>query len=565
MISYTEMRKFIITLQHIEHTGDPIGREISVEGIAGGVHFTVAERRIAKYTVATYDQQVAVVTLEEGVSEIPMRVIVSERDFVWSDTGSVEKTILVDTDQERQTFSLSVPVTERWWFFLKRTAVFIVTFEITHADSDVDLTVLKKYTYRGVSGDEDYNQYDDIIIQAVLYWNNQFRNDTDPPETPLDPNLVKAMLYQESRVGNDPRNNGLVNIMQVGNDGDPSFPALRGEQKEYWVHNAELIALHYDAKNDSPYNSVFWGVRWLYHKAHENIRHSDGRWGNVWHPWKDAVDYYGPRDPKYIENVWNIYKNGIVNKDGEVKLWSFSGLLLAVVFSAFGWFGVSDEDIQHSFATHFDFRSAAYREEIEVIRDEHSPFILAYESDDKNWSEWVGLGFVKVNKIEWLDDYDLNSQLANGILSARFVKLAGFPESVLEVFDTTHMGNGSIHLYSLNQNTRQIRPIFEACAVDNYHDHIWNPDGYPELGGDWKGDCSVYYKNGRLQSQYKDVNNDGVDDVILTGTQQIFCSRNGHDADELVKEKDIYEEYILQPGQYQNPKQCVSMNNFFSL
>ena len=39
-----------------------------------------------------------------------------------------------------------------------------------------------------------------------------------------------------------------------------------------------------------------------------------------------------------------------------------------------------------------------------------------------------------------------------------------------------------------------------------------------------KFDCSIIYKGGKLTPIYKDVNNDGVTDMILKGTIQIFES-----------------------------------------
>lgn len=558
--------KLKLTLKSIAHSGAHIGRDITLKVSSSqlGINFETKKNVLPDKTTVL---NIELYNLEVEISklDIPLTVTVIERDALFNDKGSMHKRLYITTNTSPiSEHIITVKVYENRLFFWKKPAKFDVVFEVEVEKNEIPNGHLL-HQYNNV-GNFDYNKLDSLILKSVEYWNNEFANDLNPPDKLLDPNLVKAMLYQESQVGNDSRNNGLVNVMQVGNKGDPSLLVLRKKyhKNESWVKNGELVDLHYpDASNDSPENSILWGTRWLYHKAQINVQNNDGSWHSKWNSWKEAVDSYGPGDPEYIKNIWSIYQKGIDTRDGVIKLWSFVGLLVAAIFSAFGWFGITDENIRQSFATHFDFRSAVYREGIDVLRDENSPFVLAYESDDENWSEWVGLGFIDANKIEWLDDHDLNNQLANGILSAQFIKLEGFTESILEVFDTTHMGNGSIHLYSFNQNTKQIRPLFQACAVDNYHDTRQDPKGYPELGGGWWGSCSVYYKDGRLEAKYKDVNSDGVDDVVLTGTQQIFCSRTYDEEEQLVQEKEIYEEYILRPDQYQNPKQCISLNNFF--
>ncbi|OGH95085.1 MAG: hypothetical protein A2538_04065 [Candidatus Magasanikbacteria bacterium RIFOXYD2_FULL_41_14] len=105
---------------------------------------------------------------------------------------------------------------------------------------------LVRYTHKGILNNEDYNRYDDVISEVVSYWNGEFGKDTDPPPEPLDPNLVKALIFQESRMGYD--TDAGANVMQVGNTGDPSILTLRGELRESWIHNSKLIPLKYDAK-----------------------------------------------------------------------------------------------------------------------------------------------------------------------------------------------------------------------------------------------------------------------------------------------------------------------------
>ena len=71
----------------------------------------------------------------------------------------------------------------------------------------------------------------------------------------MDPSLVKAIIYQESKVGYYP--GGEINVMQVGNLGDPSIHALNnnGVLK---LPNGEL-ALEYEIKNGKEWTLDYGG------------------------------------------------------------------------------------------------------------------------------------------------------------------------------------------------------------------------------------------------------------------------------------------------------------------
>ena len=60
------------------------------------------------------------VAILHDVTEVPIRLTISERDAVWSDSGSMEKTIIVDTNISEQNFSFEVPVIERRFIFLEK-------------------------------------------------------------------------------------------------------------------------------------------------------------------------------------------------------------------------------------------------------------------------------------------------------------------------------------------------------------------------------------------------------------------------------------------------------------
>ena len=187
---------------------------------------------------------------------------------------------------------------------------------------------IQKYTYKGPYGTYNYNRYDGIIEKIVNDWNNEFLNDKYPPKKPLDPSLVKAIIYKESKMGYYP--GGEINVMQAGNLGDPSIHILNNDgmiklkdgevAKEYEIKEGKLWLLDYygEANSNSVKESIKWGTRWLYHKA-QGIK-NDKRY---WKTWEKAVFGYGPNTQEYVNEVWGIYKKGIDNYKGKtIKLWS---------------------------------------------------------------------------------------------------------------------------------------------------------------------------------------------------------------------------------------------------
>ncbi|PKL72531.1 hypothetical protein CVV26_00780 [Candidatus Kuenenbacteria bacterium HGW-Kuenenbacteria-1] len=192
---------------------------------------------------------------------------------------------------------------------------------------------IRKYIYKSINGKEDYNRFNEVIVANTDFWNNQFLNDTDPPEEILDPNLVKAIIFQESRMGYD--ENAGKNIMQVGNVGDPSLKTLRGELKEYWIHNGKEILLKYDnAQINNENDSIYWGIRWLYHKA-QGITKDNKRY---WLSWREAVKKYGPNNDKYVNNVWDIYTKGVDKRSKPLlKLWFIFVPFIIILLSGAFW------------------------------------------------------------------------------------------------------------------------------------------------------------------------------------------------------------------------------------
>ena len=177
-------------------------------------------------------------------------------------------------------------------------------------------------TYNQGPDGQDYNKYDKDIEKAVKEWNDLFLSQKYPPPEPLDPNLVKALIYIETGMGHhEGTNDPYPDIMQVAhkdnpavhtlnNDGwiDPATGRVAKESEINAEDTRETVDYHGEANGDKPEQSIHWGVRWLYHKA-QGITYSKKRY---WRSWNEAVQNYNSEgNVEYEERVYNIYKKGI--------------------------------------------------------------------------------------------------------------------------------------------------------------------------------------------------------------------------------------------------------------
>lgn len=197
--------------------------------------------------------------------------------------------------------------------------------------------------YRSGPKGEDYNRFDQEIRAAVKEWNDFFLVQEYPPSKPLNPNLVKAMVYVESRMGYGTPATGYPaypDVMQVANPKNPAVHTLNNDgwqdpgtgviaRESEWVNGAiKTVNYQKEANGQTPKQSIYWGVRWLYHKAQVILNQG----GRAWLSWEKAVAAYnGGGDPQYQKKVFRIYKEGI-NPVG-IKLWSLGGLFFFPVLA----------------------------------------------------------------------------------------------------------------------------------------------------------------------------------------------------------------------------------------
>src|SRR4030042_2575878 len=188
---------------------------------------------------------------------------------------------------------------------------------------------IQKYDqFHGISGKEDYDRFDKEIIEAVDYWNDFFAAQEYPPEELLDYNLVKAIIYKETRIGYFETNGypSYPDVMQVGDTDNPALATLKkraGYEANEFVSKVERTHLSYSfpeewlpVKVESVKESIFWGVRWLYHKAQKQYGTGSGGaapYVREWKTWEQAVIDYNGSDEKYEYQrlVWQLYEDGV--------------------------------------------------------------------------------------------------------------------------------------------------------------------------------------------------------------------------------------------------------------
>lgn len=171
----------------------------------------------------------------------------------------------------------------------------------------------------------DYNKLDEYILKATDFWNTFFLQESDPPLIALDPNLVKAILYRESRVGYYP-DHKIIDVMQVWDPRNPSKDAILGKTSaNEFINPKEIGHMKYSyPKSKVPptvttrENSIFWGIRWLYYKAQYLQEDSDGNlkipYVRRWVTWRKAVENYNGNQElveEYVQEVFSVYKSGI--------------------------------------------------------------------------------------------------------------------------------------------------------------------------------------------------------------------------------------------------------------
>ena len=269
------MKKVTIKLVSVQHTGDFIGDDIIIEIETAGELFS-RDQKIQAGTTFVFNQEIKKLQTDTDIFYIPIRIKIIEDDILFDDAGEVKDTLNIDVSKFPQTFNFEIKVQERNKVVSKSSAIFFVTLVADFPHSNLR-------QYKSSKSGQSYDQYDEAIEYAVNHWNKEFLSQDNPPTTPLDPNLVKAMIYVESKMGYYVPSESYIkkhpdyyhsypDVMQVAdphNDAIYAFknvynpnPGRKKQATEYEIIGKKEILFFYpEISIDIPEKSIYWGVR----------------------------------------------------------------------------------------------------------------------------------------------------------------------------------------------------------------------------------------------------------------------------------------------------------------
>jgi hypothetical protein len=147
-------------------------------------------------------------------------------------------------------------------------------------------------------GPENGNDFDELIRGWTRYWNELFN-----PVDPLDPNLVKALIFSESTFDINASNHlkgqgGARGLLQVTNGTVTFLSEHSTELKDHFVNLDREDML-------DPNLTICAGIRWLFRKK----QIADSRSGGT-ATWRDAVLLYKTYETNnpHMRGFDNAYK-----------------------------------------------------------------------------------------------------------------------------------------------------------------------------------------------------------------------------------------------------------------
>jgi hypothetical protein len=159
-----------------------------------------------------------------------------------------------------------------------------LNFALSHLSKYGGQTTIGKY--EGETYGADFDKYDTAILGFTNYWNIKLGSTIDG-YVPIDANIVKAMVIQESTCGTNSKNNGLLDVMQCLDPRNPAFNILahtgEGSLRSGGIQSGGFGLFRtvdssgkYDATNVTPEMSIAGGIRILILKRGDLNRYNVG-------------------------------------------------------------------------------------------------------------------------------------------------------------------------------------------------------------------------------------------------------------------------------------------------
>jgi hypothetical protein len=128
---------------------------------------------------------------------------------------------------------------------------------------------------------KDGSKYDELIAIWVDYFNKRFG--VAPPNAPLDPDVIKALIASESEFKRDPRNPKAIGIAQITPAALKALLNPEGEVKELIFKGIRQMDLK------DPEIAISMGIRWIFRKR----RLAEGKLGRSPTPEEIILEYKG--------------------------------------------------------------------------------------------------------------------------------------------------------------------------------------------------------------------------------------------------------------------------------
>jgi hypothetical protein len=146
------------------------------------------------------------------------------------------------------------------------------------------------------------------------------------------------------------------------------------------------------------------------------------------------------------------------------------------------------------------------RVKVRAVEATNDLYVAICDTQREWWGEFRCLQY-RAGKVTWTASYadESAAPTEQSIRSARGFRLPDFEGALVEVFGTTHMGNGNYYLYELR--AKKLHLLVTTVAVDSHDD-------------------GRVIRGGALKAEYHDVNADGRVDIILSGTIDYYGDRD---------------------------------------
>lgn len=190
-------------------------------------------------------------------------------------------------------------------------------------------------------------------------------------------------------------------------------------------------------------------------------------------------------------------------------------------------------------------RGAISITQIKLFKISDTPdFYVTVKKENGRWSyEGFSLFLFSDNKLIFLN---LGEE---PYIQINFTRIKGFMNPFVEVYNSTHMGNGSLTIYELNKHIPE--EVIHSIGVDN-HWELREMNEYGKVNGWDKSYCkdqriSTILRGGKTKVTYSDLNYDGIEDIVIDGYYDTYIHNPKLDIDSMFdpdKNKKIASTYI---------------------